>query len=166
MKILIAIILYTSQFGFAKAQSRISLTTMAKYGTTIIKPTFENLRQMYLCSSSSFEESLAYYNYFKSSSGASYFANTKNKSLHFEISKSYDNVLMVFSEDNGCINQFRNDLKQLLGYNAEPTITPNVESYKLILTNSITKERHRVMAFIAQMSNGNFGMGIITDNSN
>lgn len=111
--ILLAVLILVSFASFA--QSSLSMDNTTKYGSTIIKPTWNNLSSLLTCDMSTFKATMNKYSYSLATDGSSYIADTQVGSPYFTIQKSNDDIMMVFTKDDGFASSFRAEIKKLLG---------------------------------------------------
>ena len=101
-------------FTTVNAQKVLTLDYAVMYKSYVIKPTWSNLTSLLFADMSSFTATMKKYNYSLTTDGSAYIANTEVGSPYFTVSKSTDDINMIFTSDNGMLATFRTELRQKL----------------------------------------------------
>lgn len=97
------------------SQTSLTMDNVTKYGSSIIKPTWNNLIKLLTCDMSTFKATMKAYKYSFTTDGSSFIADTQMGSPYYTIQKSNDDIMMVFTKDDGFASSFRSEIKKLLG---------------------------------------------------
>lgn len=97
------------------AQTSLTMDNLKKFGTTIIKPTWNNLSELLLSDMSTYKATMKKYNYSLITNGSGYIANTAVGSPYYTIQKSNTDIMMIFTEDDGFASSFRAEIKRIIG---------------------------------------------------
>ncbi len=129
-----------------------------KYGSTIIKPTWTNLKKLLVLDMSTFKTIMKKYKYSISTNGSAYIADTQVGSPYFTIQKSNSDIMMVFTKDDGFASSFRNEIKKMIGGG-----TMKYESEYEVYYTSFESEgyKYNVKIAIKENMDGSSSMGII-----
>jgi len=134
------------------------MDNVTKYGSTIIKPTWDNLSELLFCDMSTFKATMKKYNYSVATDGSGYIANTSVGTPYYSVQKSNTDIMMVFTEDGGFASSFRSEIKKLLG-GGNVKYEGNYEVYyATIKSDGYT---YNIKIAIKENMNGSSSMGII-----
>lgn len=140
------------------SQTSLKMDNTTKYGSSIIKPTFINLSKLLICDMSTFKATMKAYKYSVATDRSSYIADNQVGSPYYTIQKSNDDVMMVFTRDDGFVSSFRSEIKKLSGVGTVKYESGYEVYYASFDSGGYT---HNIKITIKENINGSSTVGIV-----